>query len=103
MSEFPPTNDTTSPKETEGGFVDIEIKEKGDNSASLKTLRSVEVSVESNLPERRNSNSAVNGGRFRQTTTTTGTPLVTYKLYKRRWIGLIQLVLLNMLFGWNVC
>lgn len=30
-------------------------------------------------------------------------PLTTYKVYKRRFIGLAQLVLLNIVVSWDVC
>lgn len=26
-----------------------------------------------------------------------------YRVYKRRWFGLLQLVLLNIMISWNVC
>ena len=29
-------------------------------------------------------------------------PLVEYKVYKRRWFGLVQLVLLNIVVSWDV-
>ena len=33
---------------------------------------------------------------------TTGTDGVVYKVYKRRWFGLVQLVLLNIIVSWDV-
>jgi hypothetical protein len=102
MSETPRIYDITGLKELEGDFVDVDI-EKRDLSASLKILCNAEALVELSPLERWNDNIAANGDLCGQTTTATGTSLVTYRLYKQRWVGLIQLVLLNMLFGWNVC
>jgi hypothetical protein len=102
MSETPRIYDITGQKELEGDFVEVDI-EKKDFSTSLKILSNAETLVEFSPLERWNDNIAANGDLCGQTTATTGTSLVAYRLYKRRWVGLIQLVLLNMLFGWNVC
>ena len=32
----------------------------------------------------------------------TGGPVVEYKVYKRRWFGLAQLILLNIIVSWDV-
>jgi hypothetical protein len=61
------------------------------------------VLVEFSRLELRNSNIVIENGLYQQPTVPIEVSTVTYKLYKRRWIGLTQLVLLNMLFGWNVC
>lgn len=37
-----------------------------------------------------------------QTATSPGTAPV-YRVYKRRWFGLVQLILLNMIVSWDVC
>lgn len=79
------------------------MSEGKSSSTSNKTLCNVDHFVESRPLERWNSNTAIDDGLRQQPTVPIGISTVTYKLYKRRWVGLMQLALLNMLFGWNVC
>lgn len=102
MSETPHIYDITGQKELQGDFVDVDI-EKRDFPTPLKILSSAQTLVEFSALERWNDNIAAKDDPCGQITASTRTSLVAYRLYKQRWVGLIQLVLLNMLFGWNVC
>jgi hypothetical protein len=102
MSKATPSFDTAGLKESNSYFFIVEIEETRNFSASENALHGAEALMELSTLERGRSNIVADNGLREPLTIPIGVSTVTYKLYKRRWIGLIQLVLLNMLFGWNV-
>jgi hypothetical protein len=100
MSEAPPSYNAASLKEAKSDLTNVGI---GESSGSERTLHIADVFVEFSTLRQWNGNIVIDNGPCLQPGAPIGISMATYKLYKRRWIGLMQLVLVNALFGWNVC
>ncbi len=102
MSKVQPIHDTVSLKESDDDILHVDAVGKRDRVASLNKLHIAEVLMELSPLEVRKHNIERDDDLSRQIVTTNEVPRVAYRLYKRRWAGLVQLVLLNMLFGYIV-
>ena len=91
MSDAPPAYD-------EAGLTD----HRRNNVALPQKIQSGTELIRPHSREQENGDFAVSIGLSERTTASDEPCAVVYKLYKRRWIGLIQLVLMNMAIGWNV-
>ena len=100
MTKQSPIYCTASLRGLRENFVNINIREEITDGTSSNVLSNGEVMTDLSEVKQRNSKIALNYDvSGERATEITG---VSYKLYKRRWVGLAQLVLLNFFFGWNV-
>lgn len=104
VSRLGPLPEAAEGAESEYGINNAEFSEKRlSQSASKDSLRRPKYTVEISSSGAKAGDRG-SGERFHEVPPTyhRRRPTTTYKLYKRRWLGLLQLALLNLIFGWNV-